>query len=90
MTNQLRELWADEIIPLAFWDARAACADMDPAIFFPPVGRSCALARAICAGCPVKRECLDHALATGERYGVWGGTTVRERRRMRQARRQAA
>uniref|UniRef100_UPI002AD3730D WhiB family transcriptional regulator n=1 Tax=Frankia sp. Cr1 TaxID=3073931 RepID=UPI002AD3730D len=55
-------------------------------LFFPPEGLRGAQAAAcfraakkICAPCGVRQECLDHALATSELYGVWGGLTPRER-----------
>lgn len=67
------------------WRAQAACAGADPAIFFPARGASTEPARAICARCPVAEPCLDHALAYSERHGIWGGTTGRDRRRLREA-----
>ena len=47
-------------------------------------------AKAICADCPVRQACLEHALAHREREGVWGGTTERERRRIVRQRRKSA
>ncbi len=64
----------------ANWRDHAACADADPRLFFPAgtTGRADAEAQAdraksVCAGCPVRAACLDWALATGQRTGVWGG-----------------
>ena len=69
------------------WQAQAACKNISqPDIFFPGRGESSAPAKAICAGCPVRAECLDYALSHGERVGIWGGTSERERRRMRSRR----
>ncbi len=73
----------------AFMDL-GSCRGVDPEIFFPDRGESLAPAKAVCAECIVNDECLEFALANGERFGVWGGTSERERRRIRRARRVAA
>ena len=67
------------------WRDRAACQDEDPALFFPEDGDVIAIrkARAICAGCPVRVQCLESAMATPELWGVWGGKSERQRRGMR-------
>lgn len=70
------------------WHRRAACRGMDSAIFFPKGGRLTE-ARAICAGCPVKSQCLDAALAVdpaSDLAGVFAGTTAAERAAMRRGR----
>ena len=70
------------------WLAGAACLSADPDLFFPvssagpSVGQT-AQAKAICARCRVRPECLRFALATREAHGVWGGTSEEERRRLR-------
>lgn len=73
------------------WVKQAACAGMADTVFFPERGddgkREAAVAKAICAACPVRRECLDFAVATHQIHGIWGGTTVRERRSLRRNRR---
>lgn len=71
------------------WQVEAACRGMDPDLFFPGRGESTAAARAVCQECPVRQECLDHAMEDGhlEKWGVWGGTTERQRRQLRRARR---
>lgn len=69
------------------WAASALCAQTDPEMFFPDKGGSTRDAKAICATCPVRRECLDYALEHGERFGIWGGHSERERRKL--ARQQA-
>lgn len=72
------------------WRAAAACRDADPELFFPvgdagPARRQERHAREVCAGCPVREQCLRWALAHGAE-GVWGGTTTAERHRMRRSR----
>lgn len=64
------------------WTIDALCAQTDPEAFYPDKGGSTREAKAICASCPVQAECLDHALANGERYGIWGGVSERQRRRL--------
>ena len=67
-----------------------ACRGTDPNLFFPDRGESLEPAKRICGECVVRDECLEHALLNGERFGVWGGTSERERRRLRRTRRPAA
>ena len=67
------------------WWGRAVCAQTDPEAFFPEKGGSTREAKRICSGCEVRAECLDYALAADERFGVWGGLSERERRRLRRA-----
>jgi WhiB family redox-sensing transcriptional regulator len=67
------------------WMKRGACRGEDPALFFPSLGSNTAKARAICAICPVREQCLAYALADPESAGVWGGISERERRKMRSA-----
>lgn len=68
------------------WQAHGACAGTD-VDFFPERGESLAAARAICARCQVSDECLTYALDLGITHGVWGGTSERDRRALRKARR---
>lgn len=67
------------------WHADAACVDAGLDVFFPGRGESPAPARQMCAGCPVRDECLEYALAVpgDDPVGIWGGTSARERRPMR-------
>jgi WhiB family redox-sensing transcriptional regulator len=65
------------------WQAQALCAQTDPEAFFPEKGGSARAAKAVCMQCPVRAECLAFALEHDERYGVWGGLSERERRRLR-------
>jgi len=70
--------------PFAYppWMDQGLCAQADPEAFFPDKGGSTREAKAICARCPVAAECLDHALEHQERFGIWGGLSERERRRI--------
>ena len=66
------------------WRSAAACRSADPDLFFPVSDPGASLAqaaeaKAICAGCPVHRQCLAFALRTGQIHGIWGGLTERER-----------
>lgn len=65
------------------WLERAACRGLPPSMFYPEWGEEGAEARRICAGCPVRVECLDHAVVTGEKWGIWGGLNNKRRRVLR-------
>ena len=65
------------------WQERALCAQTDPEAFFPEKGGSTREAKRICVGCEVKAECLEYALMQDERFGIWGGLSERERRRLK-------
>ena len=69
----------------ASWQERALCAQTDPEAFFPEKGGSTREAKRICVGCDVRAECLEYALLHDERFGIWGGLSERERRRLRRA-----
>jgi WhiB family redox-sensing transcriptional regulator len=69
--------------PADEWQDRALCAQTDPEAFFPEKGGSTREAKKICLGCEVRHECLDYALAHDERFGIWGGLSERERRRLK-------
>ena len=64
------------------WRERALCAETDPDAFFPEKGGSTRPAKKVCAACQVRAECLQDALDRGERFGIWGGLSERERRRL--------
>ena len=68
------------------WARRANCLGIDPELFFPCRGSSTREAKEVCRGCVVRVECLDYAIAHGEKWGIWGGLSERERRRVRRAR----
>lgn len=72
------------------WMQVALCRDMDPELFFPSDGVGVETAKGICMGCPARMDCLEYALRNRIDQGVWGGTSERERRRIRTARRRAA
>lgn len=65
------------------WYERALCPQTDPDAFFPEKGGSTKEAKKICLGCPVKQQCLQWALDNDERFGIWGGLSERERRRLK-------
>ena len=65
------------------WQERALCAKTVPEAFFPEKGGSTREAKRICQGCEVRDACLDYALAHDERFGIWGGLSERERRRLK-------
>ena len=65
------------------WQERALCAQTDPEAFFPEKGGSTREAKRICQGCEVRAECLEYALAHDERFGIWGGMSERERRKLK-------
>jgi WhiB family redox-sensing transcriptional regulator len=68
------------------WQARANCMGVDPDLFFPERGSSTREAKEVCRGCVVQEDCLEFAIANGEKFGIWGGMSERERRRVRRAR----
>ena len=65
------------------WQEQALCAQTDPEAFFPEKGGSTREAKRICMACQVRDECLEYALTHDERFGIWGGLSERERRRLR-------
>lgn len=78
VADLLAEDWQD-----AGWQDRAICAQTDPDAFFPEKGGSTREAKKVCRGCEVRAECLEYALERDERFGIWGGLSERERRRLR-------
>ena len=72
--------WMEDERP---WAALAACRDADPDLFFSDGdGEGTAVALRICAGCAVAEECLEWAVMARASFGVWGGTTEQDRRRL--------
>lgn len=65
------------------WQERALCAQTDPEAFFPEKGGSTREAKRVCAACEVRAQCLEAALRNDERFGIWGGLSERERRRLK-------
>lgn len=68
------------------WQDQANCLGVDPDLFFPERGASTREAKEVCRGCVVREQCLEYALANGEKFGIWGGLSERERRRLRRQR----
>ncbi|MEI7623808.1 MAG: WhiB family transcriptional regulator [Actinomycetes bacterium] len=68
------------------WQDMANCLGVDPDLFFPERGASTREAKEVCKGCVVRDDCLEYALANGEKFGIWGGMSERERRRIRRQR----
>lgn len=70
------------------WQDQANCLGVDPDLFFPERGASTREAKEVCRGCVVKQDCLEFALANGEKFGIWGGLSERERRKLRRKQRE--
>ncbi len=68
------------------WREHANCLGVDPELFFPERGVSTKEAKEVCRGCEVRVECLEYAIANGEKFGIWGGRSERERRKIRRER----
>lgn len=89
MARPAEPIWLTLLSPAApaegelAWQADALCAQTDPEAFFPEKGGSTRDAKKVCGSCTVRSECLDYALANDERFGIWGGLSERERRRLR-------
>lgn len=65
------------------WQSDSLCAQTDPEAFFPEKGGSTRDAKKICSSCEVRSQCLEYALENDERFGIWGGLSERERRKLR-------
>ena len=77
-------LFGDDLEETALgWQERALCAQTDPEAFFPEKGGSTREAKKVCVGCDVRSECLEYALEHDERFGIWGGLSERERRKLK-------
>jgi WhiB family redox-sensing transcriptional regulator len=82
--DELRSvLWPEEDLR---WQKRANCLGAGPQLFFPERGASTREAKAVCRNCQVRQECLEFALRHGEKFGIWGGYSERERRKIKKAR----
>lgn len=71
---------APEVVEELPWMDQAACRGADADLWFPERGAHAEAAKATCAACPVRSDCLEYALANTERHGIWGGMTAKERR----------
>lgn len=76
---QLRTSFGDE----EAWREQALCVQTDPALFFPEKGEPTREAKRVCGNCGVRTACLADALVHNERFGVWGGLSERERRKLK-------
>ncbi len=77
-------IWPAHEVPA--WQRSANCLGVDPDLFFPERGGSTREAKEVCRGCVVQQECLQYALNNSEKFGIWGGLSERERRRLRRRR----
>ena len=68
------------------WQEKGNCLGVDPDLFFPERGASTREAKSVCANCEVREDCLEFAITHGEKFGIWGGLSERERRRIRRQR----
>jgi WhiB family redox-sensing transcriptional regulator len=66
----------------ADWQDAAQCATADPEAWFPAKGGDSSPAKRICMRCPVRQPCLEYALENADRFGIWGGKSERERRKI--------
>ena len=96
MQNQTPDNWFIDVLKLGVanaysnpdegplsWQRDALCSQTDPEAFFPEKGGSTRDAKRICAGCDVRTQCLEFALANDQRFGIWGGLSERERRKLK-------
>ena len=82
--------WTQEqYVGIRRWEDEANCIGVDPDLFFPERGESTREAKEFCLGCAVRLDCLEYALVNGEKFGIWGGLSERERRRIRRSRNSA-
>lgn len=79
LTDMLSDL--EDMAATTSWMDWGSCTEVDPELFFIEKGQSPRPAKAICAGCPVREECLEYAIAEEIQWGIWGGLTLLERRR---------
>jgi len=87
--NELLEVLKAEGLDME-WQDLANCKGADPDLFFPERGASTRTAKSICRACAVRVECLEFAIVSSEKFGIWGGLSERERRRIRRERQIAA
>ena len=73
----------EPVFEIPAWQDNALCAETDPEAFFPEKGGSTREAKQVCRACEVRAECLTFALERDERFGIYGGLSERERRRLR-------
>ncbi len=83
MFTRLIEMLASDDLA---WQDFANCRGADPDLFFPERGASTRAAKAICRECSVQEQCLEFAIVSSEKFGIWGGLSERDRRRIRRER----
>lgn len=83
VTLSWEDVFADDEPEDLGWQEKALCAQTDPEAFFPEKGGSTRQAKAVCAICPVTEQCLGYALETDQRFGIWGGLSEQERKRLK-------
>jgi WhiB family redox-sensing transcriptional regulator len=86
MLERRTEMYATDEEAERSWQRYANCLGVDPDLFFPERGASTREAKEVCRGCVVRDDCLEYALRNGEKFGIWGGMSERERRRIRRQR----
>lgn len=74
----------------ADWQESALCAQADPDAFHPQPGGTSRPAKGVCGRCEVRPQCLEYAVETGQRFGIWGGVSEKELRKLVRARNGAA
>ena len=79
----VRKVIVDDVDNQLAWQSDSLCAQTDPEAFFPEKGGSTRDAKKICTSCEVRNQCLEYALENDERFGIWGGLSERERRKLR-------
>ena len=85
-----RDVLAHWLVAIPDWQAEALCREHDPDLWFPSKGQPTRPALLICGRCPVRAECLEHAITEGIDHGVWGGMTAQARAALRRARREVS
>ncbi len=85
MVDRLLEALSTPGLDLA-WQDLANCRGANADLFFPERGASTRTAKGICRQCTVREECLEFAIVNGEKFGIWGGLSERERRKIRRQR----
>ncbi len=83
LSSTRRSAWGFGTVEQESWRDDAICSQIDPEMWFPDKGGSTREAKKVCLGCPVRLECLQYALDRDERFGIWGGLSERERRRLK-------
>lgn len=83
MFTQLLEMLATDDLA---WQDLANCRGADPDLFFPERGASTRTAKSICRECSVQDQCLEFAIVSSEKFGIWGGLSERDRRKIRRER----